>query len=61
VFVINGNREGPGNLQMSADFRELFGEGNQVKSRTHAGGHTFPDDWRTSLPEALRWLMGNEA
>jgi predicted esterase len=60
VFVINGKMEGPGNLQMSADFRALFSEGNEVKSITHDGGHTFPDGWRTSLPQALRWMMGGE-
>lgn len=60
VFVINGKKEGPGNLQMSADFRQLFSDGNEVKSRTHEAGHTFPDDWNTSLPQALRWLMGEE-
>lgn len=61
VFVINGKLEGPGNQQMSADFRKLFSDGNEVKSRTHDAGHTFPDDWRTSLPQALRWMMGSEA
>ncbi|WP_426235169.1 hypothetical protein [Pseudomonas sp. TWP3-2] len=60
VFVINGQKEGPGNQQMSADFRKLFSDGNEVKSRTHEGGHVFPDDWSTSLPQALRWLMGEE-
>ncbi len=61
VFVINGEKEGPGNQQMSADFRKLFSDGNEVKSRTHEAGHTFPEDWSTSLPQALRWLMGEEA
>jgi predicted esterase len=61
VFVINGKLEGPRNQQMSADFRKLFSDGNQVKSRTHEGGHFFPDDWSTSFPQALRWLMGSEA
>jgi predicted esterase len=59
VFVINGEKEGPGNQQMSADFRKLFSDGNEVKSRTHEGGHFFPDDWSTSFPQALRWLMGD--
>ncbi|WP_347927647.1 hypothetical protein [Pseudomonas helvetica] len=61
VYVINGKMEGPGNQQMSADFRKLFSEGNEVKSTTHDGGHFFPEDWRTSLPLALRWMMGTEA
>lgn len=61
VFVINGKEEGPRNQQMSADFRQLFSEGNEVKSRVHEAGHTFPADWSTSLPQALRWLMGEEA
>ncbi|MGE7957879.1 alpha/beta hydrolase-fold protein [Pseudomonas sp. NPDC089530] len=61
VFVINGKLEGPRNQQMSADFRKLFSNGNEVKSRTHEGGHSFPDDWSTSFPQALRWLMGSEA
>ncbi|VEF10004.1 Poly(3-hydroxybutyrate) depolymerase [Pseudomonas fluorescens] len=61
VFVVNGKKEGPRNQQMSADFRQLFSGGNEVKSRTHEAGHTFPDDWSTSLPQALRWLMGEEA
>ncbi|SDS19922.1 hypothetical protein [Pseudomonas prosekii] len=61
VFVINGKMEGPRNQQMATDFRKLFSDGNEVKSRTHEEGHTFPDDWRTSFPQALRWLMGSEA
>jgi predicted esterase len=61
VFVINGKMEGSGNQQMATDFRKLFSDGNEVKSRTHEGGHSFPDDWSTSLPQALRWLMGSDA
>ncbi|MFJ2484185.1 hypothetical protein ACIOWE_28455 [Pseudomonas sp. NPDC087598] len=60
VFVINGKKEGPGNQQMTVDFRQLFSEGNEVKSRTHEGGHFYPDDWKTSFPQALRWVMGEE-
>lgn len=61
VFVINGEQEGPANQKMSADFRALFGEGNTLKSRTHGGGHSYPDDWQTSFPQAIRWLMGKDA
>ncbi|MBK5530814.1 hypothetical protein JFT86_28150 [Pseudomonas sp. TH06] len=45
---------------LNADFRQLFSEGNEVKSRTHEGGHFYPDDWKTSFPQALRWVMGEE-
>ena len=57
VFVINGKQEGPRNLQMSDAFRSLFSDGNEVRSRVHEGGHTYPEDWRSSFPRALRWLM----
>lgn len=60
VVVVNGREEGPRNLRMSEDFRRLFGEGNQVRSRTHDGGHTYPEDWQVSFPQALRWLMGGD-
>lgn len=58
VFVINGEQEGPANQKMSADFRALFSDGNELRSRTHEGGHFYPDDWKTSFPQAIRWLMG---
>ena len=60
VFVINGEQEGPANQKMSADFRALFSDGNELRSRTHQGGHFYPDDWKTSFPQAIRWLMGKE-
>jgi len=60
VLVINGTGEGPRNLRMSEDFRRLFGTGNEVRSRTHDGGHSYPEDWRTSFPQALRWMMGGD-
>lgn len=57
VVVINGEQEGPGNLQRADAFRTLFGSGNEVQSRVHDGEHEFPDDWQRSLPAALRWMM----
>ena len=60
VFVINGEQEGPANQKMSADFRALFSDGNELRSRTHEGGHFYPDDWKTSFPQAIRWLMGKD-
>ncbi len=60
VVVINGENEGPGNLEMADAFRTLFGDGNEVQSRVHEGEHEFPADWQRSLPEALRWLMESE-
>ncbi|MBK5536217.1 hypothetical protein JFT91_27175 [Pseudomonas sp. TH08] len=45
---------------INADFRQLFSEGNEVKSRTHEGGHFYPDDWKISFPQALRWVMREE-
>jgi len=60
VFVINGEQEGPANQKMSADFRALFGQDNLLKSRTHDGGHSYPQDWQSSFPQAIRWLMGKD-
>jgi len=60
VFVINGEQEGPANQKMSADFRALFGPDNTLKSRTHGGGHSYPQDWRASFPQAIGWLMGKD-
>jgi len=60
VFVINGEQEGPANQKMSADFRALFSDGNELRSRTHEGGHVYPDDWKTSFPQAIRWMMGKD-
>lgn len=61
VVVINGEQEGPGNLQRAEAFRTLFGSGNEVQSRVHDGEHEFPDDWQRSLPAALRWMMESGA
>lgn len=63
VVVIHGKMEAASNREMSAEFRKLFSEAghNEVRSVEHEGGHRYPDDWRTSLPQALHWLMGSEA
>ncbi len=61
VFVVNGKTEHKSNQAMTQDFRQLLGKGNTLKFIQHEGGHSFPDDWRTSLPKAMRWLMSNES
>ncbi|MDC8757097.1 alpha/beta hydrolase [Janthinobacterium fluminis] len=61
IYVLNGKKEHQSNQAMTQDFRELLSKGNTLKFIQHDGGHTFPDDWKDSLPKAVRWLMSKES
>lgn len=56
IIIINGEKDGKGNIMSSEKFKKLFSQNNTVRMETHPGGHDFQKDYKTKFIDYMFWL-----
>ena len=61
LFVLFGTAEGPRMQARVERFQKDFEQiGGRVSLNTHAGGHTFPEDWQATVERGLSFVRAGD-